>query len=135
MARVLAPIGAHVSVAGGLRRALPRIEAIGATAAQVFVANPRGWAAPAPDPEGDEDFAGCCPVPVYVHSPYLINFGSPTDATLSRSADALEFSLRRTAAIGARGLVMHAGSAVHGHRRDIALKQARESILRALDDV
>ena len=51
--RPLAPVGAHVSVAGGLAKALPRAEQIGAEALQVFVANPRGWAPPAPDPDGD----------------------------------------------------------------------------------
>jgi deoxyribonuclease-4 len=133
--RAVPLIGAHVSVAGGLARALPRIESIGAAAAQIFVANPRGWAAPTADPDGDAAFGAACPVPVYVHAPYLINFGSPSDATLARSGEALEFSLRRGAAIGARGVVMHAGSAVHGHRRDVALKQAREAVLRALDAV
>ena len=36
-----APIGAHVSVAGGLSRALARADAVGAEAIQLFVANPR----------------------------------------------------------------------------------------------
>ncbi|MGN6605930.1 MAG: TIM barrel protein, partial [Jatrophihabitans sp.] len=115
MARARPPIGAHISVAGGLAKALPRIEAVDATAAQVFVANPRAWTAPADDPDGDAAFAAACPVPVFVHAPYLINFGSPTGQTTERSAEALAFSLRRAAAIGARGVVVHAGSAVAGN--------------------
>lgn len=135
MARPLAPVGAHVSVAGGLARALPRAVEIGAEVAQVFVANPRGWAPPSADPDGDAAFAAACDLPVFVHAPYLINFGSPSADTLARSAAALQFSLRRGAAIGARGVVVHAGSAVLGNRWDVAMATARECVLRALDAV
>ncbi|HET8583015.1 MAG TPA: deoxyribonuclease IV [Jatrophihabitans sp.] len=135
MARPLAPVGAHVSVAGGLARALPRAVEIGAEVAQVFVANPRGWAPPSADPDGDAAFAAACDLPVFVHAPYLINFGSPSADTLARSAAALQFSLRRGAAIGARGVVVHAGSAVLGNRWDVAMATARECVLRVLDAV
>jgi deoxyribonuclease-4 len=132
---VSARVGAHVSVAGGLARALPRAAAIGAEAIQVFVANPRAWAPPPADLEGDAAFAGECALPVFVHAPYLINFGSPSAATLARSADALAFSLRRGAAIGARGVVMHAGSAVLGNRWEDAMAQLRAAVLSVLDAV
>jgi deoxyribonuclease IV len=128
-------VGAHVSVAGGLRRALARAGEIGAETIQVFVANPRAWAAPAPDRDGDAAFAAACAVPVFVHAPYLINFGSPSAATLARSGDALAFSLRRGAAIGARGVVMHAGSAVLGNRWEDAMAQVRAAVLGVLDAV
>ena len=53
-----------------------------------------------------------------MHAPYLVNFGSPTEATLRKSVDAIAHSLARGAAIGARGVVVHAGSCVAGaHRR------------------
>ena len=133
--RPLAPVGAHVSVAGGLARALPRAAEIGAEVIQVFLASPRAWAPPPPDPDGDADFAAACSVPVFVHAPYLINFGSPSPETLARSGDALAFSLRRAAAIGARGVVMHAGSAVLGNRWDDAMAQVRAAVLGTLDAV
>jgi deoxyribonuclease-4 len=130
----LGPIGAHVSVAGGLARALTRAGAIGAEAMQVFVANPRAWAEPAVDPDGDAAFAASCAVPLFVHTPYLVNFGSPSAQTLDLSATALAFSLRRGAAIGARGVVVHAGNAVHTRWED-AMAQARDGLLRVLDAV
>jgi deoxyribonuclease-4 len=128
-------IGAHVSVAGGLARAVPRAAAVGAEALQIFVANPRGWAPPTPDPVGDEAFASACPHPVFIHAPYLINLGSPSADTLARSAAALAFSLRRGAAVGASGVVVHAGSAVLGNRWDEAMAQLRSSVLAVLDSV
>jgi deoxyribonuclease IV len=122
-----------VSVAGGLPRALDRAAAIGAEVLQIFLANPRGWAHPVADPAGDEDFRASCALPVFVHAPYLINFGSPSAETLARSSRALAFSLRRGAAIGASGVVVHAGSAVQGNRREVAMLQAREHLLAVLD--
>lgn len=133
--RPIGAIGAHVSVAGGLARALRRAAGVGAEVIQVFVANPRAWAVPPADPDGDRAFASACPVPVFVHTPYLINFGSPSPATLLHSAAALEFSLRRGAAIGARGVVLHAGSAVLGHGWGDAMAQVREHVGRVLDAV
>ena len=97
-------IGAHVSVAGGLSRALARADAIGAEVIQLFVANPRAWASHEPDPTSDETFGVTCAnrgLPLFVHAPYLINFGSPDEQTLAASTRALAFSLRRGAAISA----------------------------------
>lgn len=131
-------VGAHISVAGGVPRCLPRANDVGAEVMQIFVANSRAWAEPANDPAADRAFASSCiegGVPVYVHSPYLINFGSPTAQTLARSSAALAFSLRRGAVIGAQAVVMHAGSAVLGNDRDVAMKQVREHLLRVLDAV
>ena len=115
--------------------ALPRAAAVGAETIQVFVASSRAWAPPVPDPDGDAAFAATCELPVFVHAPYLINFGSPSAETLARSCDALEFSLRRAAAIGARGVVLHSGSAVLGNSWDVAMKQVREHLLPLLDRV
>ncbi|MGH8960769.1 MAG: deoxyribonuclease IV [Jatrophihabitantaceae bacterium] len=128
-------MGAHVSVAGGVLAALPRAAAVGAEVIQVFVASPRAWAPPPRDPAGDERFRQACAVPVFVHAPYLINFGSPSPETLARSSLALEFSLRRGAAIGASGVVLHAGSAVLGNRWDTAMDQVRAHLLPLLDAV
>jgi len=136
---VPSPIGAHVFVGAGLaKRALPYAEAIGAEALQVFVSNPRGWAVSVSDPAADAAFAQLCrerSMPVYVHAPYLVNFGSPTELTRERSAAAVQHSLRRGAGIGAAGVVVHAGSAVTATRRDTALELMRERLLPLLDEL
>lgn len=127
------PVGAHIFVAGGLARVgLRYAREIGAEAVQVFVSNPRGWAATAGDPAQDTAFRDGCGedgVAVYVHAPYLVNFGSPTPATVAKSADALRHSLARGREIGARGVVFHAGCLVSGNDVDAALRQVRESVL------
>jgi deoxyribonuclease-4 len=136
-ARIPTPIGAHVPVGSGLARtALPYARAIGAEAIQVFTSNPRGWA-PAPGNRAqDAAFrAGCAEagIAVFVHAPYLVNLASPTAATLAKSVDAVEHAVRRGTAIGAVGVVVHAGSAVTEARRAAALIQLREHLLPLLD--
>ena len=130
-------MGAHVFVGGGLTAAgLPYAERIGAEALQVFVSNPRGWAASPGDAHVDASFAATCAdrkLPVFVHAPYLVNFGSPTEATRDKSAAAVAHSLARGRRICADGVVVHAGSAVDRGARDVALKVMAEALLPILD--
>jgi deoxyribonuclease IV len=134
---LLSAIGAHVPTAGGLAKAaLPYLDAAEAEVVQVFVSNPRGWALSAGDPAQDEAFvAGRAErqVPAYVHASLLVNLGSPTPATVQRSVATLEHALRRGAAIGADGVVFHAGSAVDAAYADAALGQVRAVLLPLLD--
>jgi len=138
LAPQLSLVGAHAPVAGGLGRALGYANAVGAEVVQVFVTNPRSWT-PAPgSPAQDEVFrSGCAErgLPVYVHAPYLINLGSPTPLTRERSVSALAHSLCRGHQIGAAGVVVHAGSAVAGARRDEAMGQVRELLMPVLDAI
>ncbi|MEY9876039.1 deoxyribonuclease-4 [Streptacidiphilus sp. MAP12-33] len=134
------PIGAHVPVAarGLVGTGLAYAERIGAEAVQVFVANPRGWATPVGNPAHDRAFREECArrdLPAYVHAPYLINFGSDSAATRERSAESLRHSLVRGRAIGARGVVVHTGSAVGAGRRAEAMGQVRADVLPLLDQV
>lgn len=133
------PVGSHVPVAGGLAaKGLAHARLIGAEAVQVFVANARGWATPTGDPAQDEEFRRRCAedgLPVYVHAPYLINLGSHTPATAENSVASLRHSLRRGRAIGARGVVVHTGSATGGRPRRTALAQVRELTLPLLDEL
>jgi deoxyribonuclease-4 len=107
------PIGGHVPVAGGLAKVgLGYARELAAETVQVFVANPRGWATPPGNPAQDELFRSECAarsVPAYVHAPYLINFGSHTEATVERSVLSLRHSLRRAREIGALLLESTAG--------------------------
>ena len=129
------PVGAHVPVAGGLTKGLAYAAEVGAEAVQVFVSNPRGWALSAGDPAQDAAFREQTQrtgLPVFVHASYLANFGSPTEATLDRSVATVAHALARAGAIGARGVVLHAGSAVLGSRREDALAQLRSHLLPVL---
>ncbi|MEV4843803.1 deoxyribonuclease IV [Micromonospora matsumotoense] len=132
------PVGSHTPTSGGLARAaLPYVDATGSQVVQVYVANSRGWALPAGDPAQDALFADGCAargVPVYIHASLLVNLGSPTPATVEKSTQTLAHALRRGRAIGARGVVFHAGSAVDAGYAETALRQVRESLLPLLDE-
>jgi deoxyribonuclease-4 len=125
-------VGSHVPFTGGLAASSLRYaEAVGAEAIQVFAANPRGWALPPSDPAQDELLAAEAERrgwPVFVHAPYLVNLASPDPGTAERSAAAVRYCLERGARLGARGVIMHAGSSV-GAPRDDALRQVRELVL------
>ncbi|MFJ8161314.1 deoxyribonuclease IV [Streptomyces sp. NPDC096136] len=133
------PVGGHVPVAGGLASVgLAYAREMGAEAVQVFVANPRGWATPTGNPAQDELLRAQCAeesIPVYVHAPYLINFGSHTAATVEKSVESLRHSLRRGREIGALGVVVHTGSATGGRPREEAYAQVREYMLPLLDEL
>jgi deoxyribonuclease-4 len=131
------PIGAHVQVAGGLATGgLRHTDEVGAQAVQVFVGNPRGWRRSAGDPAQDAAFVeGLAErgVPSFVHTPFLVNVGSPTRATVDRSIETIAADLARGVRLGVRGVVVHAGSAVDEDRYEAALRQLRERLLPVLD--
>ncbi|GGK47053.1 putative endonuclease 4 [Planomonospora parontospora subsp. parontospora] len=130
----LSLIGGHVSVTGGLAKGGLRSAAdIGAEMIQVFVTNPRGWALAAGDPAQDELLRASGTV-TFVHAPYLVNLGTPSADTLEKSVATVRHGLLRSAAIGARGLVVHTGSAV-SQTRDEALRQLREHLLPLLEEL
>ena len=133
----LSPIGAHVLVRGGLATGgLASADAVGARAVQVFVGNPRGWRPSVGDPRQDAAFtAGCAErgVPSFVHAPFLVNVGSPSEATVEQSVATIAHTLARGARLGCAGVVVHAGSAVGADRYEAALAQLRERLLPVLD--
>jgi deoxyribonuclease IV len=133
------PIGAHIQIKGGLATGgLTYTDAVGAQAAQVFVGNPRGWRMTAGNPAQDAAFtAGCAErgVPTFVHTPFLVNVGSPTAATVEQSIATIAHNLARGAELGCRGVVVHAGSAVGADRYEAALRQLHERLLPVLDGI
>lgn len=133
------PIGSHVRVAGGLATGgIRHADRAAAEVVQVFVSNPQGWATRPGDPKQDAEFRRHtreAEIPVFVHAPYLVNFGSPAEATVRRSRDSLAHSLRRGEEIGATGVVVHTGSAVADENRVTAMRQVRDNLLPLLETI
>ena len=107
-------IGAHVSTAGGLVRALERAEECGAESMQIFNQSPRAWR---PTNYSDDDFAAFrarmkkSPVKsVFIHAVYLINVASDDAEVRRKSLTSLTHALSVGDAIGAAGVVVHPGS-------------------------
>ena len=111
-------IGAHVSPAGGLARAIERGAERGCRSIQIFNQSPRMWK---PTAYGEEDFAAfreaMSPSPVkavLIHAVYLLNCASEDPEIRAKSLASLTHSLRVGDAIGATGVVLHPGSAKTG---------------------
>lgn len=107
-------LGAHVSAAGGISRAIDRAQEMGAETMQIFVSPPQGWAFK-PVAEADAvafrqkaKTAGIAPT--FFHSIYLVNLGSPSPDNLAKSIQALVNYMGVAHQIGAAGVIFHSGS-------------------------
>ena len=132
-------IGAHTPTTGGMaKRSIAYAQEIGAEAIQVFASSPRTWAMPEAKPELDEAFkvkAAELDIETYVHAPFLINLGSPTEATYLNSLASTKYSLQRGADIGALGVVIHTGSAVDVNHVEKAWKQIEKGVMPILESL
>ena len=129
-------LGAHVSIAGGVHRAIERGEALRCTALQVFTRNNVQWrAAPLSDEEAERfrsAWAASGIGPIVAHANYLIDLASADARVAGRSLDGLVVEFQRAAALGLRWVVLHPGS--HGGMGEEAgLRQAASLARRALD--
>jgi deoxyribonuclease-4 len=129
-------IGAHVSSAGGLSHSVTVGRELGCETIQVFLSNPRGWALPPDDPEGDRRFRELAlaadQLPVFVHAPYLVNFASKSEQFRERSRALVARTLARGAVMGAAGVVVHTGSAM-GAGRSVGIARIRSAVMPLLD--
>jgi deoxyribonuclease-4 len=140
-------IGSHATVTGGVATGgLSYAAEVDAEVIQVFVSNPRGWAA-GPGDAGEDARLRESGIPVFIHATYMVNLGSGNPDVAAKSADALAHALRRGGEIGARGVVVHTGSAAgwaardagkggkggEGGARETALRQIGEIVLPLLD--
>jgi deoxyribonuclease-4 len=128
-------IGAHVSPAGGLPKAVQRGVERGCEAIQIFNQSPRAWK---PSVYRDADVAAferalaASPVrAVLIHAVYLVNCASEDPQIRAKSLSSLTHSLRAGEQIGAQGVVLHAGSAKQGEV-PAAIARAGETIREAL---
>ena len=127
-------IGAHV---GGIRTAVARAVERECEALQVFAQSPRMWRPTAfKDDELAQfrsDVAAAGLGPVLIHAIYLINCATEDEEMCAKSLTSLVSSLEVGAAIGASGVVLHAGSALIGGEAGPAVERAGAIIREALD--
>ena len=134
-ARVRQRLGAHMSIGGGLYRAVDRARSVDATALQVFVKSARQWSAKPLAHCDVESFrraatdSGLGPYTL-AHASYLINLASSDEGLRQRSVAALRDEVERCELLGIPFLVLHPGS--HGGSGEDA---GLERIVRGLDEV
>jgi deoxyribonuclease-4 len=130
-------IGAHVSTAGGLANAVERGTELECEAIQIFHQSPRAWRPTSYGPEDFEAFReamGASSIEaVAIHAVYLINCASKERVVRRKSLTSLKHALRIGDAIGAHGVVLHAG-ARKGEPHDPSVRRAGKVIREALSE-
>ena len=129
-------IGAHVSTAGGISKAVGRAVEIGCETIQIFGSSPQGWAfKPVAGDEMEtfrQEVSEADIGPVFLHAIYLINLGTPKEDVLEKGIQSLINYMGLAANIGAAGVIFHPGS--HGGQGYEAIfPQIVSSIQRVLE--
>ena len=129
--------GAHVSSAGGISKAIDRVEEIGGKALQVFTQSPQMWRATVHDPdevkrfkrrrrEARVRFVAC-------HALYLVNLAARDAEIREKSFAALQATLETARAIRADAVVFHVGSH-QGRGLEDAVEVVEPYLRRLLDE-
>ncbi|MBS0201976.1 MAG: deoxyribonuclease IV [Planctomycetes bacterium] len=152
--------GSHLSIAGGMHKAVEAASALGMDTVQIFTHSPSQWAVKPVHPPGKADSkSGQFAITdttqwqgkVFTdddvkrfreaieragirkpcaHNSYLINLASPDEALRQKSLAALVDELRRAERLGLDGVVMHPGSFVSS-----TAEEGLQRIASAIDDV
>jgi deoxyribonuclease-4 len=115
-------LGAHMSVAGGVSRAVERAALHGCEALQIFTKNAAQWRGTPLDRDDVRTFrrqldqAGIHPA--VSHASYLINLAAADPVLRDRSVAALADELDRADALGLLGVVLHPGTCKSGTEAD-----------------
>ena len=124
-------IGAHMSVAGGVSKAVDRAVVHGCEALQIFSKNANRWHSKPLDRAEIRrfrralDHAGIGPA--VSHASYLINLGTTIPALREASIAAFIDELDRAHALGLLGLVIHPGTCTAG-TEDNALRLVADAV-------
>lgn len=127
-------IGIHASIAGGVENAAERAYRIGCNTLQIFSSSPRQWAPyELGRPQCDElkqlrekyNLK-----PLVIHTNYLINLASMTQAFLKKSIESFRGEIERALAVRAEYLILHPGS-FRGADREKGLLQTAAAIAAA----
>ncbi|MFB6147593.1 MAG: deoxyribonuclease IV [Candidatus Nanohaloarchaea archaeon] len=124
-------IGAHVSISGGVDKAVERQEEIGGNCGQIFAGSPRTWSVASYSEEDGETFRELREEkdqnPYVIHSTYLVNLATPKDDLFQKSMDCLQSELEAAATLGVEYVVFHPGAHT-GSGRENGIERIAEGI-------
>jgi deoxyribonuclease-4 len=110
-------LGAHMSIEGGLHKAIERGIETGCTTLQIFTKSNRQWHAAPLEITAIKQFNQAVITsginPIVAHASYLINLASPEEATRKKSIIALKKELEVCSQLNIPYLVLHPGSHVN----------------------
>ena len=128
-------LGAHMSIEGGLHRALERGQSIGCGTIQIFTRNNAQWAARDILQEEIQQFHSVRNQhsihPVFAHCSYLINLAAPNHF-YKKSIDALILEVVRAESLGLPFVVLHPGAHM-GFGETEGLQRIADALNQVLD--
>jgi deoxyribonuclease IV len=114
----MARIGAHMSIAGGMPRAVERAVLHGCEALQIFTRSTGQWRARPLPPDEVAAFRAALArsgiFPAVAHASYLINLATRNPVLRAQSLAAFGEELDRAEALGLLGVVVHPGACTDG---------------------
>jgi deoxyribonuclease-4 len=129
-------IGAHMSVAGGVARAVDRAVTHGCEAVQIFTRNPNQWRGLPLDKADVKRFRKRIDEtgirPALSHASYLINLATANPVLRRASVEAFVDELDRAHVLGLSGVVIHPGTQTTG-TEETALKLVAGAIRAAFE--
>jgi deoxyribonuclease-4 len=132
------PLGAHMSIAGGVFNAVLDGQKAGCDTVQIFTKQSNQWKAkPLSDEEVERFFEEQRRTGVTVscaHDSYLINLGSPDNGLYKKSIDSFRTEIERCDRLKIANLVMHPGSHV-GSGEETGLKRIADALNRIFNDL
>lgn len=129
-------VGAHVSIAGSLDKAVDRAAYLGLDCAQIHGQSPRTWRKSEFSKEEIKAFKkkkkekGISPV--FIHGIYLLNLASPDKKLVRKSVDSLVHFMELAFRIEAAGVIFHPGSGKKTKKHDPRV-QTSEVVKEVLD--
>ncbi|HKZ25831.1 MAG TPA: deoxyribonuclease IV [Acidimicrobiia bacterium] len=115
-------IGAHTANADPLAEAAARQ----ADLVQIFLSNPQSWKKP--NPRADAEVLRRSQIPIYVHSPYLVNVVAESSRIRIPSRKILQETCDAAVEIGAAGVIVHGGHLAEHEEIGEALPRWRKAL-------
>ena len=124
-------LGAHVSISGGVEKAVERQNGEDGDCGQIFAGSPRTWSVSEYSDEDGEKFTEAREKegqsPYVIHSTYLVNLGTPKDDLFQKSLDCLQAELDAASKLGVEYVVFHPGAHT-GSGRENGIERISEGI-------
>jgi deoxyribonuclease-4 len=124
-------IGAHVSISGGMEKAVEREKEESGNCGQIFAGSPRTWSVSEYEEEDGEEFMDARDRedqhPYVIHSTYLVNLATPKEELFHKSLDCLQAELDAAGTLGVEYVVFHPGAHT-GSGRENGIERIAEGI-------
>ena len=124
-------IGAHVSISGGVNKAVKRQNDETGNCGQIFAGSPRTWSVSSYEDEEGQEFQDLRDEedqnPYVIHSTYLVNLATPKDDLFEKSINCLQSELDAASTLGVEYVVFHPGAHT-GSGRENGVERIAEGI-------